>query len=1171
MLPSVAASALFVCLLVYVHLRRPPWPLWPVVGYMQVAGLLWCGGDLVSTYLVSDPGWHFGWLALEYVGVIGLTVSWWFLALRFSETQGFPVPGARSVWARSPLAMGVAFWVAMVTTPWHGQFLTAQAGSARSEFHWMFWLMVVWAYALNLGILGVYWWLRRRLKGEGPTTHVTLMMLAMGLTLAANVGYLLWPDPRFDPTSIALAVTTGMFVVAMYRSGIFGALPVALEEITRHDPDGVVLMDATGHVLYVNPAAQDLLGPRNLYPGANLFALLATRLTPESGTHEPLEPQALQQLMTAHSRRHQEHFYQLRDDDDRCLRLAATPLPAHNRGARVFSLRLRDVTQQMAAERAREHSERTYRAIFEGAQDAVFTFDTRGIGRSWNAAAARIFGWPAEEVVGHSLIERLLPPELRERAAEVLEEVHRLGSSDPIGRTIETELLDRDGSEIAIDLTLSLITVDGELRCLAFARDISQRRAAAAQLQHQRDLLRGVADATNLLLTTPDHAAAIRQAMEALGRACDVDRVYLVETHRHPETGAPLFSERYSWQHERVPALSTDGQVQAIPIDHPLLLSWYEQLQRGEVTHVRFADLPPELQRLGPFNMQSRLLVPIFLHHRPWGSIGFDDCRTAREWTEEEISILGAIAASLAGAMDREDARLALLESEVRYRRLVQDAPLGVIACDLTGKILTANENVVEMMGSPSVEATLAINLLEFPPLIEAGVADVVGRCMRSGERQHAEVSYVSAWGKALELRFHLAPTFDRAGAVTGCQAIVEDVTEYRHAEAALLHAQKLESLGVLAGGIAHDFNNLLVSVMGNAGLALGEVGAKAPVRRYLEGIETAAERASDLTRQLLAYAGKGRFVVEPIDLSEMVEEMTHLLDVSISKNVLVQFDLARDLPAVEADASQVRQIVMNLVINASDAIGDVDGVVGVRTGVRSAAEVAAGPIPLHGEPLGDGSYAYLQVQDTGCGMDAETQARMFDPFFTTKFAGRGLGLAGVLGIVRSHHGGITVESLPGEGTTFTVYLPASTVPVPTRAKPAQDSGGEPCSGTILVVDDDPNVVTVAQRILERGGFAVVTARDGVEALEVFAEHADEIAAVVLDMTMPRMSGHETLQHLRQRRRDLPVILTTGYSEQEAMDRFADQGLNGFLQKPYRSAALLGCVRAGLQPQSDSV
>ncbi|MEZ0254480.1 MAG: CHASE domain-containing protein [Chthoniobacter sp.] len=384
--------------------------------------------------------------------------------------------------------------------------------------------------------------------------------------------------------------------------------------------------------------------------------------------------------------------------------------------------------------------------------------------------------------------------------------------------------------------------------------------------------------------------------------------------------------------------------------------------------------------------------------------------------------------------------------------------------------------------------------------------------------------------------------------------------------ERKLQESQKLESLGVLAGGIAHDFNNLLTGIMGNASFARMDIPANSPAQTSLEQVEIASQRAAELCKQMLAYSGKGRFVVQQLDLSSLVRETGDLLQVSINKNSVLKYALATDLPAISADATQIRQIIMNLVINASEAIGDRGGVINIATGVMEADRACL--TEAHLSPsIPEGEYVYLEVSDDGNGMSPETRERIFDPFFTTKFTGRGLGLAAVLGIVRGHYGAMKVNSEEGRGTTFKLLLPRSDEPV----DPAPDMPAAPPawrgSGTILVVDDEETVRNTSRRMLERIGFEVIVAADGVEALSIYHREGSRILGVLLDLTMPQLDGNATFTELRRLDPEVRVLLMSGFNEQDAVARFAGKGLAGFLQKPFKSDTLYSKLQSILAGQ----
>jgi len=380
--------------------------------------------------------------------------------------------------------------------------------------------------------------------------------------------------------------------------------------------------------------------------------------------------------------------------------------------------------------------------------------------------------------------------------------------------------------------------------------------------------------------------------------------------------------------------------------------------------------------------------------------------------------------------------------------------------------------------------------------------------------------------------------------------------------EAQLQHAQKLESLGLLAGGIAHDFNNLLTAIMGQADLALSKLPPDAPGKEHVEMVARTAESATALTHQMLAYTGRAKYVKGPVDINSFVHGVAEMLKVSVSKKALLEYDFTRDRVYADADVAQLQQVVMNLITNASDAIGDNGGTVRLTTGVTRVDRKFILNHELSAD-IREGEYASITVSDTGIGMDAATRKKIFDPFFTTKFTGRGLGLSAVLGIVRGHNGGIVVESEPGRGTKFTALLPR--VEAPAESKAASPANPAPfcienAGGTVLVVDDEESVRVVTRKILENCGYKVLEAGDGVEGVDAFKTNADAIDVVMLDMTMPRMGGAEAFEKIRDIRRDTPVIISSGFAEEDISTQYQEQGMAYFIQKPYNAKKLLAKI-----------
>ena len=441
----------------------------------------------------------------------------------------------------------------------------------------------------------------------------------------------------------------------------------------------------------------------------------------------------------------------------------------------------------------------------------------------------------------------------------------------------------------------------------------------------------------------------------------------------------------------------------------------------------------------------------------------------------------------------------------------------------------------------------------------------------RIGQGQHIETFesvVVGKDGKRADVSMSVSPVWDSEGRLVGSSTIARDITEHKWAEAErarlqsqILHAQKLESLGILAGGIAHDFNNLLTSVMGYAGLVLMELPRESPARSMIADIKIASQRAADLTSQMLAYSGKGHFVIQPLRLDALVNEMLRLLKTVVSKKANIVLNL--EPATIEGDATQIRQVIMNVITNASDSLEDQSGEIRIQTGVRDA-NAAYLQTPFVPDELPAGRYAFFEVRDDGCGMTEETISKIFDPFFSTKFTGRGLGLAAVLGIVRGHHGTIKVESTPGQGSNFQVLFPCSTVAV---AQPAETDVAALLHGhgTILIVEDDSTVRSFIRQLIERAGFNVLTAKDGAEGLEVFAKFSQEIVAVLLDLTMPQKDGLEVLRELRSQSVQIPVLVMSGYSENELWQLCEKNGANGFIQKPFNPHDLISRICELLQ------
>ena len=396
---------------------------------------------------------------------------------------------------------------------------------------------------------------------------------------------------------------------------------------------------------------------------------------------------------------------------------------------------------------------------------------------------------------------------------------------------------------------------------------------------------------------------------------------------------------------------------------------------------------------------------------------------------------------------------------------------------------------------------------------------------------------------------------------------IARDITEQREAdrnraaiEERVRQAQKLESMALLAGGVAHDFNNLLMAILGNASLLDEELPKQSPPHEMVKDIMVSAERAAELSRQMLAFSGHGRIASTPADLGALVEEMRTLIEASTGHQVVPEFEITPDLPAAEVDAGQVRQAVLSLVTNAVEALDENrEPRVVIRTGVQHC-DHAFLDAHFAGQELPEGRYVFIEVEDNGIGMTPDQRERIFEPFFTTKFTGRGLGLSAVQGIMRGHHGTAAVSSEPGKGAAVRLLFPESAGPITEEDRPGAADTWR-ANGTVLVADDEASVRRAVRRMLERAGLTVVTASDGLEALQVCEEYEPELSCVLLDTLMPRLDGEGALRVLRERYPGLPVVMISGYSPEYIRKNFQHHDIAGVLQKPFRAGDLFDTLR----------
>ncbi|MBL0311493.1 MAG: PAS domain S-box protein [Holophagaceae bacterium] len=790
---------------------------------------------------------------------------------------------------------------------------------------------------------------------------------------------------------------------------------------------------------------------------------------------------------------------------------------------------VRDITEQKRTEeelhrlnRALQESETTYRGIFNAVAEGIYVQDRDGKFLDVNEGVSAMYGIPRDKFIGQTP-EIVTAPGMND-LPEVQEKLRRAFNGEPQ----QFEFWGRRANGVVFPKEVKLYpgSYFGREVVIALSMDITERKRGEATVRQATEQNKATA---NMLRLMCDNVPDLIWAKDNEGRILFVNKATCDILLHARDTTEPIgksdlfFAKRENAAHPERADWFTFGAL-CQDSDAAVMKSMKPQ-RSDEYGNVRGEFLYLDVYKAPFLDEQGQLL----------GTVGSARVVTREKQIEAELQ---------------------------RERDLFLAGPVVVFQwrpCE-GWPVSYVSQNVAELLGYTADEITAPG--FRYATLVHPGdvarVGEEVAQYIQNGA-PHWQHSYrvVTKLGEVRWLSDHSVPERDADGRLVAIHGYVFDRTDLHQAEEArialdrqLLHAQKLESLGILAGGIAHDFNNLLTAMLGNLNLAEMNLAENSPALPYLATIEKTVMKASDLTKQMLAYSGKGRFVVMPHDLNTVVQEMLHLLQVSITKKVSLQLDLAPDLPAFQADVSQIQQVVMNLVTNASDAMGDSEGTISIGTRRMDLdSNSISGAFP--NQTLAPGPYVVLEVSDNGCGMDPEIQAKIFDPFFTTKVSGRGLGLSAMLGIIRGHQGGILIQSERGKGSSFQLYFPACGGVPTVRTKVDSDYQGQ-FTGTVLLVDDEEAVLNAMGSALKLFGFQVLTAGDGIDALEIFNAEAGKLKIVLMDITMPRLDGARTFLAMQKSHPEIPVILSSGYDEHDFSEAFQFKGLAAFLQKPYQ-------------------
>jgi PAS domain S-box-containing protein len=766
-------------------------------------------------------------------------------------------------------------------------------------------------------------------------------------------------------------------------------------------------------------------------------------------------------------------------------------------------LYLRDITSRKTAEAALRKSESRFALAFNASPDAInLTRLEDGAYLEVSSGFERLTGWKREEVLGRTSLELGLWADPKDREALVAV-LRSKGEYDSLPISFRC----KDGSIIKGMMSGRLISLDGVPCLLSVTRDVTQQVEAQEALGNLSELITAI-------------TANVPAFIFLLDPTC---RILFVNRLPSGVANVDVIGRDFSdWMMEKVKPEVVEAVGRILEgSERESLEGW--GLGSGEESRW-FRCI------LGPMRENGRVVGAVL--------IAMDET-------------------------DRRSQEARLRESEDRFQALQQHTPDALFWIEVTPggrfRLEGMSPAAEAWMGTTTAKAQ-GKSFEEFcpPPVAEVFRAHA-RQCMEAAKTLIFEESIPSPSGTR-HVSTTLVPVSDAAGRIYRIVGNSRDITQNRQMEAALRQSQKLESLGVMAGGIAHDFNNLLTAVMGNLNLAQLKLPENAPAFPHLEAVENTVLKASELTRQMLAYSGKGRFSVKALSLNEVVSDMTHLLEVTIHRNAHLALDPGADLPGIEGDTAQIQQVVMNLVTNASEALADRTGSIRVATR-RDDLDPERIRTEFPAQPLAAGPYVVLTVEDDGCGMAPEVLNRIFDPFFTTKIRGRGLGLSALMGILKGHKAGIRIQSSPGMGSRFQIYFPASPKTVVHRPLHAAPPTGT-FSGTVLLVDDETVILESITMALESFGFQVVQAKDGVEAVERFETLGSNLKLVLMDLTMPRMDGATAFGIMQKARPEIPVVLSSGY------DRQALEGVQpaAFMQKPYRLKELSKLLQEVLIP-----
>ncbi len=799
---------------------------------------------------------------------------------------------------------------------------------------------------------------------------------------------------------------------------------------------------------------------------------------------------------------------------------------------------LRTTAVSIGSALERKSSEKRLQALSDASFEAIFIHE-KGICIGQNLTAEKMFGYTEKEALSRYGTEWVIPEDREKVTNSLLSE-----SEKPYTVTA----LRKDGTTFPAEIQCKIMDYHGRQAEFMALRDITRRVQSETSLRKSEEEYRRSYSMFRLLA---DNMSDLLWAKDMEGRIIFINKAACSKMLNSEDVYEPVgkksifFVERERESHSDDPDWHTFGQICANSDAAVIESGKAEQFDEFGTVNGKFLYLDVHK---APIRDEDGKII---------GIVG-----SARDVTHEKKL-----------ESEREKMILALRASEDFLTEAQELAHLGSWTKDISTGERTWSKEMFKIVGfEPQSVTDELLDSIFHPDDHEEFINEVQKAIEEHKEVVNIEYRIQRPDGEVRYVHERIRIEYNEELKPLKYFGTFQDITwrvwienEKLQLERQVLHSQKLESLGILAGGIAHDFNNILMGILGNADLALQNVSPLSPVREYINNVVSSSRHAAELSKQMLAYSGRGKFVIEGIDLNELIGEIIHLIEISVSKNVILKFDLTENLSCIEGDAAQLRQVIMNLVTNASEAVGKTSGVITISTGnefcnrefidsTESMAWVGLEELPK------EGMYVYIEVSDSGCGMNEETLEKIFDPFFSTKFTGRGLGMAALIGIVRGHRGSILINTEIGKGSTVRIYFPESEKTEVSHREEASALTELTATGTILLVDDEKTVRAIAGQMLERAGFRVITAVDGIKAIEVFKKRSGEIDCVLLDYTMPHMNGVECFHKLREIKPGVPVLLSSGFNQQEISQKLPDTETIGFIQKPYRMKEVVNSI-----------